>query len=59
LTASWQNPLQQWRIGIAIFPDHGDDKKTLRRSADAAMYQVKNNNRNNFKLFKKYKCCFR
>ena len=28
-------------IGIAVYPDHGDDRKQLMRYADAAMYQAK------------------
>jgi diguanylate cyclase (GGDEF)-like protein/PAS domain S-box-containing protein len=38
-------------IGIAIFPEHGEDEKTLLTNADLAMYKVKNENRNSFKLF--------
>jgi diguanylate cyclase (GGDEF)-like protein/PAS domain S-box-containing protein len=38
-------------IGIAIFPEHGEDEKTLMTHADLAMYQVKNESRNSFKLF--------
>jgi diguanylate cyclase (GGDEF)-like protein/PAS domain S-box-containing protein len=34
-------------LGIAIYPDHGDDIKDLLRKSDAAMYQVKKNGRNN------------
>jgi diguanylate cyclase (GGDEF)-like protein/PAS domain S-box-containing protein len=28
-------------IGIAVYPDHGEDRKQLMRHADAAMYQAK------------------
>ena len=28
-------------IGVSIFPEHGRDHDTLRRNADAAMYQIK------------------
>lgn len=38
-------------IGISIFPEHGEDEKTLLTNADLAMYQVKNENRNSVKLF--------
>ena len=33
-------------VGIAFFPDHGDDMDELIRSADRAMYQAKNSGRN-------------
>jgi predicted signal transduction protein with EAL and GGDEF domain len=29
------------RIGIALFPEHGDDAETLLQRADVAMYQAK------------------
>jgi diguanylate cyclase (GGDEF)-like protein len=32
-------------IGIALYPDHGQDPDTLVRHADVAMYQAKHNNR--------------
>jgi diguanylate cyclase (GGDEF)-like protein len=35
-------------IGIAIFPDHATDAASLRRLADAAMYAVKRQGKNNF-----------
>ena len=38
-------------IGIAIFPEHGRDAKTLMRNADTAMYQSKINNKNNWTVF--------
>jgi len=33
-------------IGIAIFPEHGQDENHLLKSADAAMYLAKENGRN-------------
>ncbi|PHS66470.1 MAG: GGDEF domain-containing protein [Thalassobium sp.] len=33
-------------IGVALFPDHGHDLKTLINAADKAMYQVKRNGKN-------------
>ncbi|MBI1173943.1 MAG: EAL domain-containing protein [Sideroxydans sp.] len=38
-------------IGIAIYPDDGMDMETLSKNADAAMYQVKQSGRNNFRFF--------
>lgn len=38
-------------IGISIYPDDGPDAETLTKSADIAMYYVKENGRNNYKFF--------
>ena len=38
-------------IGIAYFPEHGLDAKTLMRNAEAAMYQSKVRGRNNWTVF--------
>ncbi|RUR12706.1 bifunctional diguanylate cyclase/phosphodiesterase [Legionella sp. km772] len=38
-------------IGIALYPEHGDDAKTLMCHADAAMYQSKMRGRNNWTVF--------
>ncbi len=38
-------------IGIAIYPEDGTDMETLSKNADAAMYQVKQANRNDFRFF--------
>lgn len=38
-------------IGIAIYPDDGKDFETLSKNADAAMYYVKQEGRNNFRFF--------
>lgn len=37
-------------IGVSIFPKDGEDAETLLRSADKAMYYVKEHGRNNFRL---------
>jgi diguanylate cyclase (GGDEF)-like protein/PAS domain S-box-containing protein len=38
-------------LGISIFPEHGTDPETLMKNADAAMYNAKQNGRNNFRFF--------
>ncbi len=38
-------------LGISIFPEHGADGETLIKNADAAMYNAKDNGRNNFQFF--------
>lgn len=35
-------------IGIAFYPDHGKDMKTILKAADQSMYQVKNTGKGNF-----------
>jgi diguanylate cyclase (GGDEF)-like protein len=40
-------------IGIAIYPDDGSDINALIKKSDDAMYFVKENGRNNFKLYAK------
>jgi diguanylate cyclase (GGDEF)-like protein/PAS domain S-box-containing protein len=38
-------------VGISIFPEHGADRETLIKNADAAMYSAKGSSRNNFRFF--------
>ena len=38
-------------IGISIFPEHGTDRETLIRNADAAMYCAKESGPNTFQFF--------
>jgi diguanylate cyclase (GGDEF)-like protein len=40
-------------IGIALFPDHGDDMDQLIKLADEAMYKVKNAGKNGFSFVNK------
>ncbi len=38
-------------IGIAVYPEHGDDEKLLTRHADVAMYYAKTGGRNDARLY--------
>ncbi len=38
-------------VGIAMYPDDGTTMDTLSKNADAAMYQVKRDSRNDFRFF--------
>jgi diguanylate cyclase (GGDEF)-like protein len=38
-------------IGVAIFPDDGDDEHTLTKNADMAMYLAKDEGKNDFRFF--------
>jgi diguanylate cyclase (GGDEF)-like protein/PAS domain S-box-containing protein len=39
-------------IGVSVFPDDGVDAETLIKNADTAMYQAKENGRQNYQFFK-------
>jgi len=41
-------------IGIAIYPDDGDNHDTLTRHADTAMYEAKSNGRGQYHFFSEY-----
>lgn len=38
-------------VGIAVYPDHGDNERTLMKSADAAMYTAKQGGRSAYRLY--------
>jgi len=38
-------------IGVAMYPEHGDESKTLVHNADLAMYQSKRRGRNDFRVY--------
>ena len=38
-------------IGIAIYPDHGQDSATLLKNADVALYKAKDKGRNNYQHY--------
>ena len=40
-------------IGIAMFPDDGEDETTLTKNADMAMYRAKEEGKNGFRFFVK------
>ncbi|WP_432662257.1 EAL domain-containing protein [Wukongibacter baidiensis] len=39
-------------IGIAIFPDHGEDYQSLYKSADTAMYSAKEKGKRSYEIYK-------
>ena len=41
-------------IGIATYPDAGNDEETLQRHADLAMYQAKQESVSSYRFFFKY-----
>jgi len=40
-------------IGVSLYPEHGDNADELIRNADTAMYEAKNNGRNNYSIYSK------
>lgn len=39
-------------VGIAVYPEHGEDEISLMKNADTAMYQAKQNGRNNVQMYR-------
>lgn len=38
-------------VGIALYPEHATDERTLTKNADMAMYRAKENGRNQVQVF--------
>jgi diguanylate cyclase (GGDEF)-like protein len=47
----WREVKISGSVGIASFPEDGEDLEVLMKNADAAMYQAKERGRNNFQFF--------
>ena len=47
----WREVAISASLGIASFPEDGDDVETLMKHADLAMYQAKERGRNNFQFY--------
>jgi diguanylate cyclase (GGDEF)-like protein/PAS domain S-box-containing protein len=47
----WREVNISGSVGIASFPEDGEDVETLVKNADAAMYQAKERGRNNFQFY--------
>lgn len=47
----WREVKISGSVGIASFPEDGDELETLMKHADIAMYQAKERGRNNFQFF--------
>lgn len=46
-----QNCMVTASVGIAMFPDHGEDEETLLKHADSAMYIAKEAGKNNYQYY--------
>lgn len=46
-----QNCMVTASVGIAIYPDHGEDEETLLKHADSAMYVAKEAGKNNYQYY--------
>lgn len=51
LPAPYNNYPLSASVGISLFPDHGDNVKTILNCADKAMYYSKNKGKNRFTLY--------
>jgi diguanylate cyclase (GGDEF)-like protein len=51
LTLDGHELLATTSIGIAFYPNDGEDAETLLKNADAAMYRAKEQGRNNFQFY--------
>ncbi|HEY7890451.1 MAG TPA: GGDEF domain-containing protein [Steroidobacteraceae bacterium] len=38
-------------VGVAVFPDHGENERTLMKSADTAMYKAKQDGRSAYRVY--------
>jgi diguanylate cyclase (GGDEF)-like protein len=51
VAVDWREAAVSASVGIATFPEDGEDAETLLRNADTAMYQSKERGRNNFQFY--------
>ncbi len=51
VAVDWREAGVSGSIGIASYPEDGEDSETLMQNADTAMYQAKERGRNNFQFY--------